>query len=196
MKQFVFTICLFAALSSFSQPKPTELDKSPMDMSYWPANYPILKMSGKAKDQPVARIIYGRPLKNGRAIFGGIIKYNEMWRLGANEATEIEIFQPLKIGGKILAKGRYTMYCLPSENKWTIIFNKDNFCWGNFTYDIKKDLIRTDIDIEKNTESVEAFTMYFEDAKNGANLIFLWDTIKTSLPITLADETTSKKKLL
>ena len=194
MKPFILTICLFLALSSFAQPKPTELDKSPMDMSYWPANYPILKMSGKAKDQPVARIIYSRPLKNGRTIFGGIIKYNEMWRLGANEATEIETFQTLKIGGKVLQKGRYTVYCLPTENKWTIIINKDNFCWGNFTYDSKKDLIRTDIDVEKNTDLAEAFTIYFEEAKNGANLIFLWDDIKTSLPIILADETTSKKK--
>ena len=194
MKPFILTICLFLALSSFAQPKPTELDKSPMDMSYWPANYPILKMSGKAKDQPVARIIYSRPLKNGRTIFGGIIKYNEMWRLGANEATEIETFQTLKIGGKVLQKGRYTVYCLPTENKCTIIINKDNFCWGNFTYDSKKDLIRTDIDVEKNTDLAEAFTIYFEEAKNGANLIFLWDDIKTSLPIILADETTSKKK--
>lgn len=194
MKSFVLAAFLFTALFSYAQPKPTELDKSPMDMSYWPANYPILKMSGKAKDQPVARVIYGRPMKNGRVIFGGIIKYNEMWRLGANEATEIETFRTLKIGGKILAKGRYTVYCLPNENKWTIIFNKDNFCWGNFTYDSKKDLIRTDIDVEKNTESVEAFTLYFEDAKNGANLIFLWDDIKTILPIVLAEETTSKKK--
>jgi hypothetical protein len=194
MKQLLLSLFLFASISSFAQPKATDLDKSPMDMSYWPANYPILKMSGKAKDQPVARIIYGRPLKNGRTIFGGIINYNEMWRLGANEATEIETFRSLKIGGKILAKGRYTVYCLPAENKWTIIFNKDNFCWGNFTYDSKKDLIRTDINVEKNTESVEAFTIYFDDAKNGANLIFLWDDIKTSLPIVMVDETNSKKK--
>ncbi|MEI8073458.1 MAG: DUF2911 domain-containing protein [Bacteroidota bacterium] len=194
MKQLLLSLFLFASISSFAQPKATDLDKSPMDMSYWPANYPILKMSGKAKDQPIARIIYGRPLKNGRTIFGGIINYNEMWRLGANEATEIETFRSIKIGGKILAKGRYTVYCLPKENKWTIIFNKDNFCWGNFTYDSKKDLIRTDIDVEKNTESVEAFTIYFDDTKNGANLIFLWDDIKTSLPIALVDETNSKKK--
>jgi hypothetical protein len=194
MKQLFTTLSLFLVFAVMAQQKPTELDKSPMDMSYWPANYPILKMSGKAKDQPIARIIYGRPLKNNRIIFGGIIKYNEMWRLGANEATEIETFRTLKIGGKILAKGRYTVYCLPTENKWTIIINKDNFCWGNFTYDIKKDLIRTDIDLEKNTEAVEAFTIYFDDTKNGANLIFLWDDIKTSLPIVLVDETNSKKK--
>ncbi len=194
MKQLILTLSLFLGITGFAQPKPTELDKSPMDMSYWPANYPILKMSGKAKDLPIARIIYGRPMKNGRVIFGGIIQYGEMWRLGANEATEIETFKTLKIAGKTLAKGRYTVYCLPTENKWTIIINKDNFCWGNFTYDIKKDLIRSEIDVEKNTESVEAFTMYFDDTKNGANLIFLWDDIKTSLPIILEDDTKSKKK--
>jgi hypothetical protein len=194
MKPFVIALCLVIALSSYAQPKPTELDKSPMDMSYWPANYPILKMNGKAKDLPIARIIYGRPLKNGRSIFGGIINYNEMWRLGANEATEIETFRTLKIGGKVLAKGRYTIYCLPTENKWTIIINKDNFCWGNFTYDNKKDLVRTDLAVEKNSESVEAFTMYFDETKNGANLVILWDDIKTSLPIVLMDESTTKKK--
>jgi hypothetical protein len=193
MKPFIITLSLFLAITSLAQPKPTELDKSPMDMSYWPANYPILKMSGKAKDLPIARIIYGRPMKNGRVIFGGIIKYGEMWRLGANEATEIETFRTIKIAGKTLAKGRYTVYCLPTENKWTIIINKDNFCWGNFTYDLKKDLIRSEIDVEKNTELVEAFTMYFDDTKNGANLIFLWDDIKTSLPIILVEDTKSKK---
>lgn len=182
------------ALTAYAQPKPTELDKSPMDMSYWPANYPILKMSGKAKDQPYARIIYGRPLKNGRIIFGGIVQYNEMWRLGANEATEIEFFKAVKVAGKTLPKGRYTMYCLPSENKWTIIFNKDNFCWGSFTYDSKKDIARSDIGLDKNTEIVEAFTIYFEESKNGANIIFLWDDVKASLPVTLADESSSSKK--
>ncbi len=194
MKQLITTLSFFLVIAGSAQQKPTELDKSPMDMSYWPANYPILKMSGKAKDQPMARIIYGRPMKNGRIIFGGIIKYNEMWRLGANEATEIETFRTLNIAGKILPKGRYTIYCLPTENKWTVIINKDNFCWGNFTYDTKKDITRTDIDLEKNTESVEAFTIYFDETKNGANLIFLWDDIKTSLPIILVDETNSKKK--
>ena len=194
MKQLITIFFLLTALAGFAQQKPTELDKSPMDMSYWPANYPILKMSGKSKDQPIARIIYGRPLKNGRTIFGGIVNYNEMWRLGANEATELETFVHLKIGDNTLSKGRYTVYCLPAENTWTIIINKDNFCWGSFTYDSRKDLIRTDIVLEKNTELAEAFTIYFDDTKNGANLIFLWDDIKAVLPITLVDEKNSKKK--
>ncbi len=171
-----------------AQQKPTELDKSPMDMSYWPDNYPILRMSGKAKDQPVARLIYSRPLKNGRDIFGGIIRYNELWRLGANESTEIEFFRNVKVGGKIVAKGRYTVYCIPGETKWTIIINKDNYCWGSFTYDSRKDVARADIETAKTTDTVEAFTMYFDETKNGANLIILWDNIKAVMPVTLAEE--------
>ncbi|MBY0481076.1 MAG: DUF2911 domain-containing protein [Chitinophagaceae bacterium] len=194
MKKVLLSIFLLSGICALAQQKPTDLDKSPMDMSYWPANYPILKMSGKASDQPIARIIYSRPLKNGRTIFGGIIKYNEMWRLGANEATEVEFFKAVKIAGKSLPKGRYTIYCLPTENKWTIIFNKDNYCWGNFSYDSKKDIVRADIDVEKNADNIEAFTIYFEDAKTGANMIALWDDVKTSLPIVLDEKTGSKKK--
>jgi len=186
MKPIVTLVFFFALVCAQAQPKPTELDKSPMDMSYWPANYPILKMSGKAKDMPVARVIYGRPLKNGRAIFGGIIKYNDLWRLGANEATEIEFFKTVKIGGKQVPKGRYTLYCIPDESKWTMIISRDNYSWGSFTYDPKKDLLRTDIVVDKNPETVEALTIYFDETKNGANLIFLWGELKAVLPVTVA----------
>ncbi len=183
-------LCISTAI--LAQQKPTELDKSPMDMCYWPANYPILKMSGKARDLPVARVIYGRPAMNGRSIFGGIIKYNELWRLGANEATELELFSSVKLGNKILTKGRYTLFCIPSETKWTLIVNKDNFCWGSFTYDMKKDIIRTDIKPEKNEETVEIFTLFFEEKANTANLVFLWDDLKASIPLTVI-KTNSKK---
>jgi hypothetical protein len=190
MKTIFSLAFLLACVLVQAQQKPTELDKSPMDMSYWPANYPLLKMSGKAKGAPVARVIYGRPLKNGRAIFGGIIRYNDLWRLGANEATEVEFFQNVRIAGKTVPKGRYTLYCIPSESKWTIIVNKDNFSWGSFTYDAKKDLLRTDIDVEKNTDNAEAFTIYFDDTKSGANMIFLWDDLKAVMPIAASPDTT------
>lgn len=181
----IFTSLAFfcLALSVSAQQKPTELDKSPMDISYWPNNYPLLKMSGKAQDMPFARIIYSRPLKNNRSIFGGILKYNELWRLGANEATEVEFFTNVRIGGKLVNKGRYTMYCIPGENKWTLILNKDLYCWGHYTYDSKKDVIRTDIDVDKNNETVEAFTLYFDDSKGNTNLVFLWDDVRASVPL-------------
>ncbi|PJE46657.1 MAG: hypothetical protein CUR34_08500 [Sediminibacterium sp.] len=191
MKKLGFFLA-FACISlvAIAQQKPTELDKSPMDMSYWPDNYPLLKMSGKAKDQPIARVIYGRPVKNGRIIFGGIIKYNELWRLGANEATELEIFSPVKISNKVIPKGRYTLFCVPSENRWTIILSKDNFCWGSFTYDTKKDVVRADIKPETTDEIVETFTIYFKENAGKANLVMLWDNQRAELPMTLV---TTKK---
>lgn len=186
MKSFKFLVTfLLIATSTIAQQKPTDLDKSPMDMSYWPSNYPIIKLNGKVKEAPIARVIYGRPQKNNRTIFDGIVKYNEMWRLGANEATEIEFLKNVKINNKAIAKGRYTLYCVPFEDKWTIIISKDNFCWGNYSYNPKNDVIRVDIKVEKNTETVEAFTTYFGETKNGANLVFMWDDVKAQLPILL-----------
>ncbi len=186
MKKFLILIAVvFASTIVNAQQKVTEVDKSALDVTYFPANYPILKMNGKAKDLPVARVLYSRPLKTNRSIFGGIVKYGELWRLGANEATEFEVFKNVKVSGKIVPKGRYTLFCIPYENKWTIIINKDNFSWGSFTYNQKKDLMRVDIPVQASEENAEALTMYFEEKGTGANLVMMWDNVKASLPITL-----------
>lgn len=152
-------------------------------MSYSPQNYPILKMNGKVADAPAVRVIYGRPQKAGRLIFGGIVSYGQLWRLGANEATEIEFFKNAKIAGKPLAKGRYSMFAICDTGKWTIIFNSDKDIWG-LAYNQKKDVLRVDVPVTNADAIAEAFTMYFEDVKGGANLTILWDSVKVSLPIT------------
>src|SRR5688572_26880365 len=66
------------------------IDFSPLDISYFPTEYPKLKMSKATTEPPLARVIYSRPQKQGRTIFGSLLKWGEPWRLGANEATEIE----------------------------------------------------------------------------------------------------------
>ncbi len=181
---FCLILTLFVCTFSNAQLKQTDLDKSPMDMSYWPNNYPILKFQGKTTEGPIARITYSRPQKKGRVIFGGELKYGDVWRLGANESTEIQVYKSIRINGKKLSKGRYTMYCIPTETKWTIIVNKDTESWGNFSYDSSKDVLRVDIPITKTTEIVEAFTMYFEPTATGNNLIILWDDVKCVVPMT------------
>lgn len=184
MKSFVFLFaCLLSCCVLTAQSKPTDLDRSPMDISYYPNNYPILKMKGQVTEEPYIRLIYSRPQKKGREIFGGEVKYNEVWRIGANETTEIEFFRNVKIGGKKIPKGRYSLFCIPSPSKWTIIVNKDMYTWGSFTYKSDKDVVRIDVPVQKNNEEVEALTMYFEQAKDGANLIMLWDDLKVALPI-------------
>lgn len=186
MSKRFFMACLFAALfiSVQAQQKPTDVDKSPMDVNYWPQNYPILKMNGKAADQPFARILYSRPQCNGRKIFGELVRYNEIWRMGANEATEVEFFRNVKIFGKTVPKGRYTLYAICTESKWTIAFNTEKDYWG-LLQNPKKDLLRVDVPVQKLTDTIEYLTIYFEDGKNGANLVVMWDNQKVSLPVSL-----------
>ena len=182
----VFLLTLFVAGCTLlkAQSKFPPVDKSPMDMSYYPANYPLLKIQDKATEPLVARVIYSRPQKTGRTIFGELLAYGQVWRLGANEATEIEFFKPVRIGNTKIKKGRYTLYCIPFQDKWTIILNKETDTWGAFKYDETKDIVRLDVPVQKQTDILESFAMAFEKSTTGATLIIGWDDMKASFPIT------------
>lgn len=169
--------------ASAQQAKVPALDKSPMDMSYFPADYPILKTQNKVSAPPIARVVYSRPQKDNRTIFGELVEYDKVWRMGANEATEIEFFKDVTIGGKKVAKGRYTLYAVPTPSKWTIILNKDTDTWGAFVYDQKKDVLRTDVPVQTLPTPVEAFSMDFNKTDKGMDLFIAWDTTSVSLPI-------------
>ena len=162
--------------------KLPQLDKSPMDMAYYPVNYPVLRIQDKANEPLVARVIYSRPQKEGRAIFGGLVQYGEIWRFGANEATEIELYRDVKINNKKLAKGRYTLYAIPTEKEWTVIFNKDTDIWGAFKYDEKKDVLRVTVPVQKAAEPVDMFSIAFAKASSGADMMIAWDEAFVTLP--------------
>jgi hypothetical protein len=163
--------------------KLPQLDKSPMDMAYYPANYPVLKIQDKATEPLVARVIYSRPQKEGRTIFGGLVEYGKVWRLGANEATEIDLYKDVKIKDKKLAKGRYSIYAIPTEKEWTIIFNKDTDVWGAFKYDEKKDALRVSVPVQSTGTPVEPFTISFSKSSAGADMLIAWDEAMITLPV-------------
>ncbi len=177
----VFQLFFFCLLAQ--SPLPS-VDKSPMDMSYYPDKYPVLKIQNKITEPLAGRIVYSRPQKAGRVIFGGLVKYGEVWRFGANEATEIEFYKNVHIGGKKLNKGRHTIYALVNENSWTIIINKETDTWGSFKYDSKKDVLRTTVPVQKMDTIVESLAMVFEKSTTGCNLIIAWDNVKVSVPFT------------
>lgn len=179
---FVFSYCIVVPV--MGQFKLPPLDKSPMDMSYCPNGYPVLKIQDKITDPLIARVIYSRPQKNGRGIFGELVEYGKVWRLGANEATEIDFYRNVRINNKKLKKGRYTMYCIPYTDKWTLIINSETDTWGAFKYDEKKDILRVDLPVQKQAESLDAFVMGFDKTTTGANLVIGWDELKVNLPIT------------
>jgi hypothetical protein len=158
-------------------------DKSPMDMSYYPVDYPKLKMSGNVSDPLIARVIYSRPQKDNRTIFGDLIQYGSIWRLGANEATEIEFFKDVNINNQKVLKGRYVFYCIPYETKWTLVLNSDLFTWG-LKIDSTKDAYKFTVPVAKTRFPYEVFTMEFEKADKGAHLVMEWDSAKAALPIT------------
>lgn len=175
-------ISLLAAGAS-AQTKFPPIDKSPMDMSYYPANYPILKIQDKATEPLIARVVYGRPQRDGRIVFGNLEQYGKIWRLGANEATEIEFYKDIKFGTRKIKKGRYTLYALLNADKWTMILNKETDTWGAFKYDSTKDVARTDVPVQKQTDRVEVFSMAFEkNTANSANLVIAWDDVLVKLP--------------
>jgi hypothetical protein len=159
------------------------LDKSPLDMSYYPVEYPKLKMTGTTREDLVARVIYSRPKQEGRKIFGHVLKFGSIWRLGANEATEIEFFKDVTIQKRLVRKNRYVVYCIPYEDRWTIILNNDLFTWG-LKIDSKKDVFKFDVPVVKTSYPLEYFTMSFETADPGINLVMAWDSVRTMLRIT------------
>ncbi|HLF46575.1 MAG TPA: DUF2911 domain-containing protein [Chitinophagaceae bacterium] len=188
MYKFVLTLFLatfYLPGIGQSNGKLPELDRSSMDVCYFPNNYPILKIQNKVSEPPVARVIYSRPTKQGRKVFGELVEYGKVWRFGANEATEIEFFDDVKIGGKKVLKGRYTLYALVNENSWTFIVNKDTDVWGAFKYDPQKDLVRFEVPVEKTEEAIDALSMIFEKSTTGFNLVAAWEQVRVILPISL-----------
>ncbi len=165
--------------------KAPALDKSPMDMAYFPNNYPVLKIQDKISAPLIARVIYSRPQKSGRTVFGELVEFGKVWRLGANEATEIEFYKDVRIGNKKILKGKYTMYALVDTANWTVILNKETDVWGAFKYDEKKDVVRTTVPVIKLAEPAEMFTMFFDKGSNGMDLVIAWDDVKCVVPISI-----------
>ncbi len=156
------------------------VDASPMDISYFPAGYPKVKHA--LNDLPVMRIIYSRPQKRGRVVFGNLIAYDSIWRLGANETTEIEFFKPVKIQNQRIPAGRYTMYCVPEQDSWKLSLNSDLYTWG-LGIDPEKDAFHFTVPVTYTKALSEFFTAVFERIDDGANLVFAWDDEVVKLPI-------------
>ena len=156
------------------------VDVSPMDMAYFPVDYPKLKMTKVIAEPPLARVIYSRPHLQGRSLFNGVLKYGEPWRLGANEATELQLFKPATVDGKKIPAGRYVLYCIPEKEKWTIVLNSSIDSWGLHP-DASADIARFDIPSSTNETRLEYFTMMFEKIGEQVKLLMAWDNVEARL---------------
>jgi len=177
---------LMLGMGTLSAQEFPKQDASPMDMAYYPprvAFRAFAKTEAEKNAEPVIRVVYSRPQKKGREIFGDLVKYGEMWRVGANESTEITFMEKVTINGQKIKPGRYTVYANPSEDSWEIFFNKDLDGWGHYAYDPAQNVASITVPTQQTSETVEAMAIMFEDADNGANMLIGWDDTMVSVPI-------------
>lgn len=158
------------------------VDISPVDISYFPVDFPKTKMSLSANATPLARVIYSRPHLQGRHVFHEVLKYGEPWRLGANESTELELYRDAVIQDKKIKAGRYVLYCIPGQEEWTIVLNNNTHSWG-LQPDPSQDVARFNVPVQTVNGSLEYFTIVFLQADEGAELIMAWDNVEVRLPI-------------
>lgn len=120
---------------------------------------------------------YGRPMKRGRRLYGGLVPYGEVWRTGANAATQIRINKALEINGTPIPAGMYTLWTLPAPLGVKLIISKQTGQWGT-SYDPAQDLARVDAGVEKLEPQVERFTISVADAGALGELRFDWDSTR------------------
>jgi hypothetical protein len=133
-------------------------------------------------------IFYNRPSKRDREIFGGLVSFNKVWRTGANEATTFETNMALKIGKDSLSAGKYTLWSIPGENSWHVIFNSKQYPWGvneamQAMREPEFDIIDIEVPVQKIPNTVEQFTIAFDNSTDNLSLTMAWDNVKIVVPL-------------
>lgn len=131
-------------------------------------------------------VFYNRPSKRNRVIFGGLVPYSKVWRTGANEATTFETNKDLIIEGKTLRAGKYTLWTIPEEKHWLIIFNSKMYPWGVTRDEVAQrqpdyDVLQVKAEVEPQVNITEMFTIRIEDNPTMA-LSFTWDQTRVAVP--------------
>lgn len=124
---------------------------------------------------------YSSPRMKGRKIFGGLVPYGEVWRTGANEATTFVTTGDLRVEGKTIPAGSYTIFTVPNTDKWTLIVNKKTGEWG-IPYKYESDeLVRVDMKVSQTSSPVEDFKIAFEQGGKGCTMKVSWETTEASV---------------
>ncbi len=126
-------------------------------------------------------IAYSRPAKRGRVIFGNIVPWNQVWRTGANAATQFTTSADLMFGSTVIPAGKYTLWSLPTLTGSKLIINGETGQWGT-DYDATKDVARLDLTQTMLTSPVESFAFAVIPQRTGGVLRFSWDNREYSIP--------------
>lgn len=172
MHNFLTTVLLFSVALSAHAQLATQPQLSPLAMT-----------AVRYKDSYI-KITYSQPHKRGREIFGALVPYDQIWRTGANEATEITITKEILFNNIHLRPGTYSIFTIPTPIKWTIIINSEVGLWGSYNYNAKMNVLTTDIPVQNTGNTVyEPFTIKLIQNNDKAELNFMWDRTQVSVPI-------------
>lgn len=136
-------------------------------------------------------VAYNRPYKKGRVIFGELVPYDVVWRTGANEATVFGTNKNLIIKGQSLKAGKYSLWTVPGEQSWKVIFNTESGQWGvdfngSANRDPKNDVLTVEVPALTHDKEFEQFTISIEQVGEDFELILMWDKTVVVVPISLA----------
>ena len=171
-------LALFTAAPAAAQKvvPPAKAQPSPLEMT-----------AKKLDPQTYVKITYSSPRRRDpktdktREVFGKLVPYGKVWRLGANASTELTTTGDLELGGKRLPAGTYSLFAIPQADKWTLIVSRDVGNWGAYDYKQESDVLRVDAPVKKSADTHEAFTIAI-DEKAGA-LNFAWENTTVSVPL-------------
>lgn len=141
------------------------------------------------QDKLQINVFYNRPFKKGRTIFGQLVPYGEVWRTGANEATTFETNQDINIEGRTLRKGKYSLWTIPGQETWKIIFNSEYGQWGirapdgQANRDPHRDVLSVDVHPVQSEREFEQFTISFEKVGEDLEMVLIWDKTLVAVPI-------------
>jgi hypothetical protein len=175
-------ILLFVFIASLPSIAQTfrGLDKSPLDIAYFPDHFAHDRKEGQ---KALVKVIYSRPHKNNREIFGGLVPYGKVWRTGANEATEIKFYEDATVGGKKIRKGSYSLFTIPEKESWTVIFNSDLDYWGAYAYNEKNDVLRISAKPKRMDNETANFSIQFREQENKAIMMMAWENTLVEVPM-------------
>jgi hypothetical protein len=132
-------------------------------------------------------IVYCRPAARGRAVFGNLVPFGKIWRTGANENTIISFSDDVVIDGKVLPKGKYSIYTVPKIENWEVIFYSTTNNWGNpETWNEANVVLRTTVKEDAMNKAVESFTIGVNNLTiDSATLDFAWENSSASMKFTV-----------
>lgn len=137
------------------------------------------------------KVCYGRPSARNRTVFGGagaVVRYDTLWRTGANEPTILHVPVPARIAGLAVEPGSYSLYTVPRSAEWTVIVNRSTSQWGHesqYTAAVRaQEVGRANVPAGRTTTPVETFTVRGEPAGGGrANLVLEWADTQLRIPV-------------